>query len=190
MTKFLKIALSTICFVAFVSSAFAQDQAGDDVDRAGAAAVLAEINAISVIAKSNLGESTKKTLDDIAEAQKRSDAVDATVSQANEAYLELERAIANNNQDEAKSAFENLLESLVNAVQALNGDIPDEVVSAVKQWKESKKNTGAGPGKPYDPPNMYDIAWNSQTMRDFYTSHFGNFWGSGVNPTDKEATPE
>ena len=187
MTKLSKIILSSTCTVAglMVSSSLAA------VDPAAVAGNLAEIGSISVQAKANLSEAANNgNVDAIAEAGKRSDAVDAAMAQAQEAYSEMERALANGDEDTAKSAADDLMSSLEKAADALNGVIPEEVVNAVKEWKESKMNTGGGPGRPYDPPNMYDVPWNSQLMRNFYQNQFGNTWSSGVTPNDREATPE
>lgn len=186
MTKLTKITLSTMCLAgAFgVSNVIAADQ----VD---AAANLSGIAAISVQSKANLADAAfSGVIEEIAEAGKRSDAVDAAMAQAQEAYSAIERAVANGDDDAAQSAADDLAAALGKAVDALNGVIPEEVVNAVKQWKDSQKNTGGGPGKPYDPPNMYDVVWNSDSMSDFYQNHFGNLWNSGVNPNDREATPE
>lgn len=187
MTKLSKIIIGSSCALAglMVSTSMAA------VDPAAAAGNLAEIGSISVSAKANLSEAASGgDVDAIAEAGKRSDAVDAAMAQAQEAYSEMERALANGDEDTAKSAADDLMSSLEKAADALNGVIPEEVVNAVKEWKESKKNTGGGPGRPYDPPNMYDVPWNSQVMRNFYQNQFGNAWQSGVSPADRDATPE
>lgn len=187
MTKLSKNIISSACTVAglMVSTAMAV------VDPAAAAGNLAEIGSISVQAKANLSEAANDgNVDGIAEAGKRSDAVDAAMAQAQEAFSAMERALANGDEDTAKSAADDLMSSLEKAADALNGVIPEEVVNAVKEWKESKKNTGGGAGRPYDPPNMYDVPWNSATMRNFYQNQFSTAWSSGVTPVDREATPE
>ncbi|MDF7826054.1 hypothetical protein P4B35_18635 [Pontiellaceae bacterium B12227] len=187
MTKLSKYIIGSTCTIAglMVSTSMAA------VDPATAAGNLAEIGSISVQAKANLSEAANGgNVDDIAEAGKRSDAVDAAMAQAQEAFSEMERALANGDEDTAKSAADDLMASLEKAADALNGVIPEEVVNAVKEWKESKKNTGGGAGRPYDPPNMYDVPWNSRLMRNFYQNHFGNNWSSGVTPGDRDATPE
>jgi len=161
------------------------------VDQAAAAGDLAQISAMSVTSKANLSSAALGgNVDAIAEATKRSDAVDASMAQASEAYAAIEVAVRNGDDDAAQSAADDLSASLQMALDALNGVIPEQVVNAVKQWKDSKQNTGAGPGRPFDPPNMYTVPWNSSQMNDFYQSHFGNFWSAGCDPKDNEATPE
>ena len=187
MTKLSKIIVGSSCAVVglMVYSSVAA------VDPAAAAGKLAEIGSISVQAKANLSEAANGgNVDSIAEAGKRSDAVDAAMAQAQDAFSEMERALANGDEDTAKSAADTLMVSLETAANAFNGVIPEEVVNVVREWKESKKGTGDGPGRPYDPPNIYDVPWNSHVMRNFYQDHFGNAWSSGTNPTDSDATPE
>lgn len=186
MTTHTKITMSSILFAASLLALPASA-----VDQAAAAADLAGIAAISVQSKANLSEAALGgDVDAIAEAGKRSDAVDASMAQAQEAYSEVERFSASGDEDAAQSAMDDLAAALEKAKDALEGVIPEEVVDAVKEWKNSKKNTGGGPGRPFDPPNMYDIPWHSQTMRDHMTEHWNNFWSSGCNPHDKDATPE
>jgi hypothetical protein len=161
------------------------------VDQAVAAGQLAEISSISVVSKANLSSAALGgNVDAIAEASKRSDAVDASMAQASEAYAAIEVAVRNGDEDAAQSAADVLSAALGKAKDALNGAIPEQVANVVKQWKESKKNTGGGPGRPFDPPDMYNIPWNSATMQNFYQSQFGNFWAAGTDPSDNEATPE
>jgi hypothetical protein len=161
------------------------------VDQAAAAGALAEMSSISVMAKANLSEAALGgNVDEIAEAVKRSDAVDASVNQATQSYADIIVAVRNGDEDAAQSAADAINASLEKALDALNGVIPEQVADAVNQWKNSKKNTGGGPGQPYDPPNMYEVPWNSAQMNAFYQSQFGNFWNAGCDPSDNEATPE
>lgn len=160
------------------------------VDPAAAAGDLAEIANISVQAKGALSEAAlSQDVDAITEAGKRSDAVDAAMAQAQEAYLVMERAIENGDEDAAESAAEDLKACLEKAIDAYNGVIPAAVAEAVEQWKNDRKNSGTK-GRPYDPVNVYERAWDSERMKDFYQNHFANCWESGVHPHDRETTPE
>lgn len=186
MTKLAKITLSTICLTGMLCATMASA-----VDQAAAAGDLANIEAISVQAKADLAAAALAgDVDAIAEAGKRADAIDGAVAQAAAAYATLETELANGNEDAAQSAADDLKAAVQNAMDALKGVIPQDVMDAAKKQKQSRKTSAGGPGRPFDPPNMYDVPWNSQGMRDFYQSSFGNLWMSGVNPSDKEATPE
>lgn len=186
MTKLIKITLPSICLIGVLCATAASAV----VDQAAAAGDLAEISAISVKAKAALSEAALSgDVDAIAEAGKRSDAIDAAAAQATAAYATLESELASGNEDAAQSAVDDLKAALQRAIDAINGIIVGGGPGG-DQPKDGKGNSAGGPGRPYDPPNMYDVPWNSQTMRDFYQSQFGNFWMSGVNPPDQEATPE
>ena len=165
------------------------------VDQAAAAANLAEIATISVQSKANLASaSLGGDIEAIAEAGKRSDAVDAAMAQGQEAHAAMERAVANGDEDAAQSAMEDLQASKEKANDALGGVIPDALAQSVhNQWKEGQTNTGGGPGKAYDAPNIYDVPWQTQGMRTFYQGLWGNLWASGRTGGgfgDKDATPE
>lgn len=184
MTELSRISLITLCIGVTALAATAADPAA-------AAASLSEISKISVDAKSGLAEAALSgDTEAIAEASKRSDAVDAAMAQAQESYMAMEKAIESGDEDAAQAAADAVMASLEKAADALSGVIPEEVMDAVKEWKDSKKNTGGGPGQPYDPPNMYDVPWNSAQVSSFAQSHSGNLWGSGSSPQDREATPE
>jgi hypothetical protein len=108
----------------------------------------------------------------------------------------MEHALAGDDADAAASASDDLDAAQQRANDALNGAVPDAVQkSAQDVWKESKTNTGGGPGQAYDPPNIYDVPWQTQGMRSLYSSLFGSFWeassqgGSHVFG-DGDATPE
>ncbi len=165
------------------------------VDQASSAADLAELAALSVQSKANLsGAALGGDIDAIADASMRSDAVDAAMAQAQEAHTAMERALANGDEDAAQSAVEDLQASKQNALDALNGVIPDALAQKAQDiWKESQKNTRGGPGKPYDAPNIYNNVWDTEGMSSFYQSLWGNFWASGRTSGhrgDKDATPE
>ena len=161
------------------------------VDQAAVAADLAGTAVVVVQSKAGLADAASGgNIDAIAEAAKQSDAIDAAMAEGQDAYAAMERAIESGDEDAAQAAADDVKSSLAKAIDAANGVIPEEVVDAVKQWKESATNTGGGPGKPYDPPNMYDVAWDSAGMQSFYQNHFGNVWSSGRTPGDKDATPE
>ncbi len=167
------------------------------VDQAAAAGDLAEIATISVQSKANLADSALGgDVNEIAESGKRSDAVDAAMSQGQEAHSAMERAVTGGDEDAAQSAVEDLQASKQKAQDALNGVIPDSLKQSVHdKWKEGQTNTGGGPGKAGDPPNIYNRPWQTQGMQSFYTGLWGNFWASGRTGGhrgrgDRDATPE
>lgn len=183
MTTHVKTILSSICLIGVFCATTASA-----VDQAAAAADLAAVSAISVQANENLSTNALSgDVDGIADAGKRCDAIDNAAAQAAEAYARMESELASGNEDAAQSAYDDLKTALENAKDALQGIIQESVKPGPD---DGKKNSAGGPGRPYDPPNMYDVPWNSQNMRDFYQSHFGNFWMSGIAPRDQEATPE
>ena len=184
MTTHVKTILSSICLIGVFCATTASA-----VDQAAAAANLAAVSAISVQANANLSTNALSgDVDGIADWGDRCDALDAVAAQAAEAYARIESELASGNEDEAQSAYDDLKTALENAKNAFGGIIPP--INPVDPKDDGKKNSAGGPGRPYDPPNMYDVPWNSQNMRDFYQSHFGNFWMSGIAPRDQEATPE
>jgi hypothetical protein len=166
------------------------------VDQAAAAADLAEIAMISVQSKANLaGDALGGNIDAVAESGKRSDAVDAAMSQGQESHSAMERAVAGGDDDAAQSAVEDLKASKQKALDALNGVIPESLAakSVHDKWKESKKNSGGGPGNGYDAPNIYEKAWQTQGMRATYQGLWGSLISSGVttgSAGDRDATPE
>lgn len=183
MTNFSKKALGSVCFVSLISTASALNQAE-------AAGTLADAEKVAVQAQANVAQAAASgDAAKTAEVIGYSEAVSVAVAQAKQAYEEMERLIGNGDEDAAQSAADDLMAALESALNALNGVISEEAVEKVEEWKEAKKNAGGGPAGPNDPPNMYDKAWNSQQVRDFYTSHFGNILGSGV-VKDDDATPE
>ena len=166
------------------------------VDTAAAAGIMAEVESLAVSAKANLAEAALSgNVDAVAEAGKRSDAIDAGVAAAKEAYAAMERALANGDEDAAESAEDDLASALKQVKDALTGAIPDTVAGTTDQWKASKTNTGGGPGHANDPPNIYDVPWKSQGIRAYYQSLFGVFhnasgFGHGRGFGDRDATPE
>lgn len=166
------------------------------VDMAAAAGVMADVESIAVMAKANLAQAALGgDVDAIAEASKRSDAIDAGVAAAQEAYSAMERAVANGDEDAAGSAEDDLAAAQKQVRDALTGAIPETVATASDQWKESQANTGGGPGNAYDPPNIHDVPWKSQGLRAYYQSLFGTFhdasgFGHGRGFGDRDATPE
>ncbi len=168
-----------------------------DVDQATAAGDLAEVSALAVEAKANLAAAALGgDVDAITEAGKRSDAVDAAVASAQEAYSAMERAIAGGDQDAASTASDDLKAAVQAARDAFNGVVPESIAkSAHDQWKESQTNTGGGPGRAGDAPNIYDVPWQSQGLRSFYQGLFGSFWSSSAfggsrGFGERDATPE
>lgn len=175
---FLAAAISLSC----ISNASAQADASAD---------LAAIGTLSVQAKANLAiAALGGDVNAIAEASKRSDAVDAAMAQAQEAFSALEAAIASSDAAAVQAATDTIAASKQKATDALNGVIPESMVNEIAEWRASNPNTGGGPGDPYDPPNMFDKPWQTVGMRNFYASQFGSFWASGRGTGDTDATPE
>jgi hypothetical protein len=170
-----------VCAVVFsiTASVQAADLAKASGTVAGVAVKVAEAN--TQLAEAASGGD----LAAIAEAQKRANGVDAAMSDAVEAYTALEGG------DE--SASEALNEALQQATDALNGVISEESKqSKHAKWKKGQENTGGGPGHAYDPPNIYDVPWETAGLRSFYQGLFGNLWGSSSfgGGRDRDATPE
>jgi hypothetical protein len=161
---------------------------------AAASGILANVSVMAVQAKADLADAASSgDVAAIAEATKRADAVDAAVADAQAAYAAMEHALAGDDADAAASASDDLEAAQQRASDALNGGaIPDAVQkSAQDVWKESKTNTGGGPGQ----PNVYDVPWQTQGMRSLYTSLFGSFWtsssrGGTLDDGAGDATPE
>lgn len=163
------------------------------VDVAAASGVMADLEGLVVAAKENLANAALSgDVDAIAEANKRSDAIDAAVAAGREALSAMEQADANGDADVAESAEDDLAAALRQAKDALSGALPEVADSQVA----GKKNNGnGGPGKPGDPPNIYDVPWKSQGIRAYYQSLFGAFhdassFGHGKGFGDRDATPE
>jgi hypothetical protein len=113
----------------------------------------------------------------IAEADKRAVAVDSAMAEAQAAFSALERAAEGNDEDAAAKAIDDLNAARQKASDALNGAVPeDSPQSEQAKWVEGQKNTGGGPGRAYDPPNIYDVPSQTQGLRQFYQGLFGNFW--------------
>lgn len=177
-----------------VMGSFGQAQAADLADASG---ILADIAVMAVQAKANLAVAANSgDVDAIAEAVKRADAVDAAMSEALAAYNALETATEENDDDAAEEAFADMETARQKANDALNGAVPEATPASMHSlWKESQKNTGGGPGRSYDPPNIYDRPWHSQGLRHFYQGVFGTAWSASANGGshvfgDRDATPE
>lgn len=171
-----------------VMTALVQAQA---VDMAAASGILADIAVMAVQAKANLAVAANSgDVDAIADATKRADAVDAAMAEALEAFATLE-----NNPDDI-GAIEDMEAARQKADDALNGAVPEATPESMHVlWKESQENTGGGPGRAYDPPNIYDRPWHSQGLRHFYQGVFGNAWSASAHGGshvfgDRDATPE
>lgn len=185
MKELSKIMLVTIglSFASFSASA---------VDPAAAAGDLSEIAKLSVDAKVALAEAAHSgSAEQVAEAGERSDAVDAAMAMALEAYSAMEKAVESGDEDAAQSAVDDIAAALQKAMDAISGVISQEVKEAVREWRDANANTGGSALSPYDPPNIYDVPWNSERVRNFYQQQFANLWASlGNSPSDSEATPE
>ena len=161
------------------------------VDMAAATGTLADIAVMAVQAKANLAAAANNgDIDEIADATKRADAIDAAVTEAQEAFAAMERAVAQNDEAAAAEALGDLNDSWKKANDALNGAVPEATPKSLKE-QESTTNTRSGPGKAYDPPNIYDVPWQSAGMRAVYAAQFGNFFiAGGSSFGDSDATPE
>ncbi len=164
-------------------------------DMAAASGVLAEVSVMAVQAKAGLADAANSgDVKAIADAVSRADAVDSAVADARDAYAAMERAAAGGDEDAAAAAADSLEAARQKASDALKGIVPEAVQKTAKEvWKDSTSNTGGGPGNAYDPPNIYDVPWQTQGMRSLYTSLFGNFWSASGQTSpgnDFDATPE
>ncbi|MDF7800510.1 hypothetical protein P4C99_13615 [Pontiellaceae bacterium B1224] len=185
MTKLTKITLSSFCLTGMLCATMASAQ----VDQAAVAADLGSINNISTQASNALTkEANAKPVDTeaLAEAQKRSEAISGLAEQAKSLAATMLSQLANGNEDAAQATADEIKATVGKAKDALQGVIPQEVMDVAN----SKGESVSGPGFPFDPPNMYDVPWQSQEMQAFYQNYFGTLWMSGVNPPDLEATPE
>ncbi|MCK4564361.1 MAG: hypothetical protein KAU94_06785 [Verrucomicrobia bacterium] len=169
------------------------------VDMAAATGTLADIAVMAVQAKANLAAAANSgDIDAIADATKRADAIDAALSEAQAALAATESAVAQNDEAAAAESIGDVDTAWKKANDALNGAVPEATPKSLKeQWKESTTNTGSGPGQAYDPPNIYDVPWQSAGLRAVYAAQFGNVYVSGggsfANSTsfgDSDATPE
>lgn len=163
-------------------------------DMAAASGTLADVAVMAVQAKANLAVAANSgDINAVSEAMKRADAVDSALASAQEALAALDIAKTPGDESAATSALDSARQK---AFDALNGPVPEAVQPSVHdQWKESQTNTGGGPGRAYDPPNIYDVPWQTQGLRHFYQSMFGNFWsasshGGSHSFGDRDATPE
>ena len=185
--------LKKISLVAFSAAMVAQVQAAD---LAAASGTLADIAVMNVQAKANLATAASSgDVGAIAEATKRSDAVDAAMADAQKAYASKENAQDQAAEDAADQALDAARDK---ADSALNGPVPEATQKSTKEvWKESKTNSGGGPQDAYDAPNIYDIPWQSAGMPSTYSSLFTSVFSSGGGSTansnnfgDNDATPE
>ncbi|VGO15500.1 hypothetical protein PDESU_04083 [Pontiella desulfatans] len=160
------------------------------VDQAAAAGTLAQISVVAVQAKANLVDAAGSgDIAAIEEAQKRADAVDAAASEAREAYSVLEQAKNAGDEDAAAAAEDDMNKAAQKAQDALNGVIPEDTAKEVAAWKESKTNTGGGPGNPYV-PNPRRILWGTTLSQDIMESQWDTIFASGRGIGDRDATPE
>lgn len=174
-------------------TAFGRAQAAD---MAAASGTLADIAVMATQAKANLAlAAIGGDVNEIADAAKRADAVDAAMDAGQKAYAAKEAAT---NEDDDAAATEALDAAHQKADNALNGAVPEATPSSAHDvWKESQTNTGGGPSSAYDPPNIYDVPWQSQGLRSLYSSMFSIVYSSNGGSSadvndygDRDATPE
>ncbi len=160
------------------------------VDQMAAAADLVRIGTVSVQVKADLAKaSLNGDVEAIAKADKRSGSVDAAMARAEKAYSTMERAVASGDEAAAQSAATKIKE-IEKALNALGEAVTKMVAS--EQVKQTA-NTGEKLGHADDAPNMYDVPWQTDLMRDLYQGLWGNLWASGRVDGgfgDKDATPE
>jgi hypothetical protein len=165
-------------------------------DMVAATGILANIESMVVQAKANLAlAASSGDVAAISEASKRADAVDAASAEANQMFAALEGAADDN---QAATAMAGLEAAKTKADDALNGTIPEPTPKSKKEvWKESTTNTGGSPGGGYDPPNVYDVPWQSAGMRSMsagmFSSAYTSTGGSSASSKgfgDGDATPE
>ncbi len=180
--------LALLCATVFVG----QSKAAGLEEAAG---VMAEVESMSVSAKANLADAALGgDTEAIAEAKKRSDAIDAAVADAREAFAKLEVNTKSGDADAAETSEDDLAAALVQVKDALMGAIPESMTAQVDKNK-SKKHAGGKPGKPNDPPNINEVPWKSQGIKAYYQGLFGEFWnasafGHASGFGDRDATPE
>jgi hypothetical protein len=165
-------------------------------DMVAAAGILANIESMVVQAKANLAlAASSGDVAAISEASKRADAVDAASAEANQMFAALEGAA---DDSQAAKAMAGLEAAQTKADQALNGAVPEPTPKSKKEaWKESTSNTGGSPDGGFNPPNIYDVPWQSAGMRNVSAGMFSSVYGStgGSSSSSKgfgdgDATPE
>jgi len=164
-------------------------------DMAEASASLAGVSVISTQANMELAKAALSgDINMLSDAQKRVNAVDSAIREAQEAYAAMESAVANGDAATAADAGDDLEAACQKADDALNGAVPEPSPQSVKeQWKESTINTGGGPGQAYDPPNIYQVPWQSAGIQSLYSSLFISVFSAGggtFSNSDTQATPE
>lgn len=175
------VAVAGLLMLGLANHAFA-------VNVAEASGVMADLESLAVQAKAALANAALGgNVDAIAEANKRSAAIDAAVAAGNEALSAMELAMANGDAAAAESAEDELAAALAQAQAALSGVLPE--TAATKKPEKSKSD------KKEDFPNIYDVPWKSQGIRAYYQSLFGSFhdassFGHGQGFGDQDATPE
>jgi hypothetical protein len=190
MIKFIPAATGALLFsISMIASA---------VDRAEITGDVAKLHEISVSGLKNVSDSALGgDPGAIQENMTRSHAIDAAVAAGMGEHQKYENALSAGDEDAAAAHADNVKTQVQKAEDALSGALPEDTkqMTSHEQWKESKTNTGSGPGRAYDPPNIYDVPWESQGVRSFYQSLWGNFWassggGGARRPGDRDATPE
>jgi hypothetical protein len=156
-------------------------------DLAAANTIVADIGVKVTQANAELAAvaaSTNSSLSEVADVQKSADVVGQAMSEATTAYSALESG--------SEDAAAELAAAYKKASDALNGIYSENTLTAHEQWALVQKGAGGGPGRAFDPPNIYDVPWETQSLRSFYQGLFGNLWGSSSfgGGRDRDATPE
>jgi hypothetical protein len=191
----MKMNLLSKCGVLAALSMLVFASQSDAVDIAEAAGVMSEMEAMSVSAKASLASAALGgDMEAIAEAKKRSDAIDAAVAGARDAFARLESNVKNGDNDAAETAEDDLAAALVQVRDALMGAIPEDLL-ATAEGSTTTQKSGGSPGDPDDPPNIHEVPWKSEGIKAYYQQLFGEWWnasafGHGGGFGDGDATPE
>lgn len=165
------------------------------VDLAESAEVMGEVESMSVSAKAAIAEAALGgDTEAIAEAQKRSDAIDAAVAMARDAFASMKLSIESGNIDAAETAEDELAAALNMVADALMGAIPEEMTASDETGSAEQQAAGE-PDDSEDPPNIHEVPWKSQGIKAYYQSLFGQWWnasafGHGNGFGDGDATPQ
>lgn len=160
-------------------------------DMVAANTTLSGINALVAQANANVATAAiGGDTDAISEMIARAYAVDVAYAKAKAATQQL--AVAADEASEA-AAQAALNAAYQDANAAMTGPAPEAPAAEdYQQWLESKMNS-AGAVDANDAPNIQDPIWETQGLRQFYQSMFGDFWsttGGDLRFGDRDATPE
>lgn len=186
--QFKHVAVAGLLVLSLANQSFA-------VNAAEAAGVLADLEALVVQAKATLANAALGgDVDAIAEANKRSGAIDGAVGAGRDALAAMEQAIAAGDADAAEAAEDALAAALGQARDALSGVLPETAAASPKK-KPKKVKSDEDEEDEEGSPNIYDVPWKSQGIRAYYEELFGTWedasgFGQGKGFGDRDPTPE